>query len=611
MARRRLLSICANSLQFNVTELYDQDATRESILRWFGRLRPHPDDRVLFYFAGHGITRPIGKRTEGYLALADSDGYWNSLAMEDILDEAEALPAKHALFLLDACFSGLALRGRSGEFEAERTAEYLLTRKARYAITAGGEEVVDDDMAGEYSLFTHYLLNGLADPVLAASGILRAKTLGLYLEENVSANRRSRALPNHGYLAGSGDGDFVFSWERGPRLPVDLQYALRSDVGEVRWGAVAALIKMAKDEASELAPIARDQLEVMARDDPDKRVRKAAQSLFDEEEALRQAEEERIKQEEADARLEAARQAQEEAERAMREAEARMTELRRRAEENQQLSKASKEERQQALERALRARQITPIRPTTQDVIIKPPKQVEVASLSRSPLPWIAGAAAILILVIVGLVFAPGLIKAIRPPATSTDAAGIPTGEEISLEAGWTGNTTATINGRITGIDATQLEGRTVEVILSSANGFGLPGEITRTGTVPDGAEEANVGVRINLECDCSGPADVNLYEARYSEGTTNLVPNPNFTSGTEFWGFFPGLAPAVLQLSDRDTGHMLVFSAADGQPTGVNGGSFKVTAGASYEVTFTARISPSSVGSGFFGLFFLELKYQ
>ena len=363
--------------QFNVTELYDQDATRESILRWFGRLRPHPDDRVLFYFAGHGITRPIGKRTEGYLALANSDGYWNSLAMEDILDEAEALPAKHALFLLDACFSGLALRGRSGEFEAERTAEYLLTRKARYAITAGGEEVVDDDMAGEYSLFTHYLLNGLADPVLAASGILRAKTLGLYLEENVSANRRSRALPNHGYLAGSGDGDFVFSWERGPRLPIDLQYALRSDVGEVRWGAVAALIGIAKDQTSELAAIARDQLEIMARDDPDKRVRKAAQSLFDEEEALRQAEEERIKQEEADARLEAARQAQEEAERAMREAEARMTELRRRAEENQQLSKASEEERQQALERALRARQITPIRPTTQDVIIKPPKQVE------------------------------------------------------------------------------------------------------------------------------------------------------------------------------------------------------------------------------------------
>ncbi len=413
-----------DSFQFSVTELYDGDATRESILRWFGRLRPHPDDRVLFYFAGHGITRPIGQRTEGYLALAGSDGFWNSLAMEDIIDEAEALPAKHGLFLLDACFSGLALRGRGGEFDAERTAEYLLTRKARYAITAGGEEVVDDDLAGEYSLFTHYLLNGLADPALTASGILRAKSLGLYLEETVSAHRRSRALPNHGYLVGSADGDFVFSWERGPRLSIDLQHALRSDVGEVRWGAVAALITIAKDTPSELAPIAREQLSIMAREDPDRRVRKAAQSLFDEEETLRIAEEDRRKQAESDSQLEAARQQQEEAERAMREAEAHMAELRRRADENRKLSEASEMEREQALERALQARQITPIKDTAQDIAIKPPKQV-------TPEPAAEGGGGLRKLVTIGVpllvvvgvavfVLATGVLRPKEPAASPT-----------------------------------------------------------------------------------------------------------------------------------------------------------------------------------------------
>ncbi|MBN1427258.1 MAG: caspase family protein [Anaerolineae bacterium] len=285
-------------LGFTVTELYDNQPSRESILRWFDRLKTDPDDRVLVYFAGHGITHDIKSRSKGFLALAHSDGHWNSLAMDDILDEAETFQAKHVLYLLDACFGGLALRGRSGEFDINRAVEYLLTRPARYAITAGGEEVVDDDAAGEYSLFTHFLLRALDDKTLRADGLLRAKEVGLYIEEKVSAHRQSRALPNHGYLHGSGDGDFLFFWETGPRLPNDLEMALQSGVTEVRGGAVAALIKRARDEHNrELSQMARERLDVVSRTDPSEQVRASARQIFEEEETARRERQERARRE--------------------------------------------------------------------------------------------------------------------------------------------------------------------------------------------------------------------------------------------------------------------------------------------------------------------------
>jgi len=77
-------------------------------------------------------------------------------------------------------------------------------------------------------------------------------------------------------------------------------------------------------------------------------VRDAAQSFFDEEEALRLAEQDRARQAEVEARLAEARRVQEEAARAQREGEA----------ERQRLE-AAERERQKALERARQARQIT------------------------------------------------------------------------------------------------------------------------------------------------------------------------------------------------------------------------------------------------------------
>jgi uncharacterized caspase-like protein len=75
-----------------------------------------PDDLVVVFFAGHGVTREVsGGERAGY--LVPPDGLWREqrpswstlLNMRELQDTSEMIPAKHVLFILDCCFGGLAI----------------------------------------------------------------------------------------------------------------------------------------------------------------------------------------------------------------------------------------------------------------------------------------------------------------------------------------------------------------------------------------------------------------------------------------------------------------------------------------------------------------------
>lgn len=212
---------------FEVTQISNEHATRELILGWFYSIAPQldADDRIFIYFAGHGLTRPVPDDGQiGYIALTKTreNTYDNAIKMDDLLEEANMLVAKHVLVVLDACFSGLAfIRTRSSDeippsmLDPQKLVDTLVSRRVRYIITAGGVETVDDNAApdGTYSLFTYHLLNALQGGLKESDRIFRAKDLALFLEERVGKNRRSRHKPNYGYF-GEGDGDFVFEAPR-------------------------------------------------------------------------------------------------------------------------------------------------------------------------------------------------------------------------------------------------------------------------------------------------------------------------------------------------------------------------------------------------------------
>ena len=106
-------------------------------------------------------------------------------------------------------------------------------------------------------------------------------------------------------------------------------------------------------------------------------------------------------------------------------------------------------------------------------------------------------------------------------------------------------------------------------------------------------------------ECDCSGLADFTLYESRFQEsGGQNRVPNARFDQGLNGWGTSgEGLA----RLEPNGTGgQALHVTASSGQVAAINSSDFPVTPGARFTITFAARVSPTSGGSGYFDVIFL-----
>ena len=154
---------------------------------------------------------------------------------------------------------------------------------------------------------------------------------------------------------------------------------------------------------------------------------------------------------------------------------------------------------------------------------------------------------------------------------------------------------------------ALPLSGRSVELSLTPLDGPGQFAEYTTSGIVPKGAKEADVGFRVNTECGCASTSDFVLYNVRYIQGaeTANRVPNGNFIRRLEGWGFW-GNGSARLEKSDRGAGQMLHIIASSAESAAINSASFPVTPGETYTLRFAARVSPRSIGSGYFDIVFL-----
>ena len=162
-------------------------------------------------------------------------------------------------------------------------------------------------------------------------------------------------------------------------------------------------------------------------------------------------------------------------------------------------------------------------------------------------------------------------------------------------------------NGTLVNAAGRPLASASVELAATPIDGPGLFSEYILAGIVPAGSTQADVGFRVNTECGCAGTADFVLYEVRYVEGkeTVNRVPNWEFTRGLEGWSFW-GNGTVRLERSDRGSGRMLHVTATPTQTAAINSAAFPVNPGATYTLTFAARVSPVSKGSGYFDIVFL-----
>jgi len=273
----------ADDLGFSVSLLRDAEATRDAILENINNTltRTRPDDRVCVYFAGHGATRQTTHGDAVGLLVpygAGQGDYHRLIEMDYLIDLSKYIAAKHTLFVLDACFSGLAVT-RSTPSEG-RLLEDLMTRRAVQAIAAGQEDqlVADRWGPGQHSIFTGLFLHRLNQ----RGGLLTGNEMGLYLQRQVGLHTSSRQTPHYGHLLGSEGGDFVFWAEESTvTLPGELVDAIENSLPGVREGAVRELAYLAKGSHPELATLARTALTRLLHDDS-RRVSAAARAVLEE-----------------------------------------------------------------------------------------------------------------------------------------------------------------------------------------------------------------------------------------------------------------------------------------------------------------------------------------
>jgi len=204
----------------NVKLLLNEEANKANIVNVISdvSLKAGENDRILVFYAGHGETMPLPEGGEmGYLVPIDGNQdnlFASAIPMDDLKRLSNMSKAKHMLFLVDACYGGLAAVGSRG-LEPAKTPNYIekITNiKSRQIITAGGkDEKVFEKSEWGHSAYTKNLLSALEDGYADSNGdgYITADELGDYLSEKVSIDSENQQTPQSRRLT-SHEGEYIF-----------------------------------------------------------------------------------------------------------------------------------------------------------------------------------------------------------------------------------------------------------------------------------------------------------------------------------------------------------------------------------------------------------------
>ena len=204
----------------NIKILLDEEETLSNIKNSLSEIASSAEgnDRVLVYFAGHGITDDLPDGGEmGYLLPIDGkvdNLFATSIPMDDFKRISSISSSKHMLFLIDACYGGLSAVGARG-LDQTTTPNFInkiTASKSRQIITAGGrdEKVIEKSEWG-HSAFTMNLIRGLDDgnADLNDDGFITADELGLFLKEKVTIDSNNQQTPQSRRFT-THEGEFIF-----------------------------------------------------------------------------------------------------------------------------------------------------------------------------------------------------------------------------------------------------------------------------------------------------------------------------------------------------------------------------------------------------------------
>ena len=174
-----------------------------------------PDNRLLFYYAGHGYTTKAATGEDlGYLVMLDTPSPKNAAAfdlysvdMVKFVSDSKKIHAKHVLFMFDSCFSGTVLNLRNRVTPSHITDR--IKNPVRQFITAGRANEPVPDRSEFKKAFLNLLEGRVEEPT--PDGYLTGVELGDYLYRTVPKFSQGQH-PQHGKIHDQqlNTGDFVF-----------------------------------------------------------------------------------------------------------------------------------------------------------------------------------------------------------------------------------------------------------------------------------------------------------------------------------------------------------------------------------------------------------------
>ena len=174
-----------------------------------------PDNRLLFYYAGHGYTTKAATGEDlGYLVMLDTPTPENAAAfdlysvdMVKFVSDSKKIHAKHVLFMFDSCFSGTVLNLRNRVTPSHITDR--IKNPVRQFITAGRADEPVPDRSEFKKAFLNILEGRVEEPT--PDGYLTGVELGDYLYRTVPKFSQGQH-PQHGKIHDQqlNTGDFVF-----------------------------------------------------------------------------------------------------------------------------------------------------------------------------------------------------------------------------------------------------------------------------------------------------------------------------------------------------------------------------------------------------------------
>ena len=202
-------SILSERFGFDVTYLYN--ASRRSTLKAIYELsnRVEFGDHVLIYYAGHGIRDDVTDTAYWIPADAPRDLRFDWISADEILTGLKAIQSRHLLLVADSCYSGKLLRGAAPTERNPGAAmvERLFSKKARVAITSGGDEpVADGSSNGANSIFAKSFVSALE----SVKKPLPASTIFNQILEEVAMEASQTPEYAHMRELGHDGGDFIF-----------------------------------------------------------------------------------------------------------------------------------------------------------------------------------------------------------------------------------------------------------------------------------------------------------------------------------------------------------------------------------------------------------------